>query len=212
MAPKRASSDRRLTRWSARATRSWSDPATKSTGPRWNRFRRPGAYEASQARGPLSCPTDDLRGRARRPEVLLAGSRPARSRHSWPSIRFASAGRSSAIRRRSSGVRPPLRRGPKRRSQNLPSSGSATKGSRFLRLGLLPFYQIEESGFAESVLLKKAFQWLYRNGDRWIYSFRGHADFKHRYRGTLSKVYFATYTRWRNAINLVALMRLCRFI
>jgi lysylphosphatidylglycerol synthetase-like protein (DUF2156 family) len=86
------------------------------------------------------------------------------------------------------------------------------EGLAVLRLGLLPFYQIEESGFAESVLLKKAFQWLYRNGDRWIYSFRGHADFKHRYRGTLSKVYFATYTRWRNAINLVALMRLCRFI
>jgi lysylphosphatidylglycerol synthetase-like protein (DUF2156 family) len=76
----------------------------------------------------------------------------------------------------------------------------------------VPFYQIEESGFAESVLLKKACQWLYRNGDRWVYSFRGHADFKHRYRGTPSKVYFASYTRWRNAFNLAALMRVCRFI
>lgn len=85
------------------------------------------------------------------------------------------------------------------------------EGLAVLRLGLLPFYQIEESGFAESVLLKKVFEWLYWSGDRWLYSFRGHAD-KHRYRGTLSKVYFASYTRWRNAINLVALMRLCRFV
>jgi lysylphosphatidylglycerol synthetase-like protein (DUF2156 family) len=86
------------------------------------------------------------------------------------------------------------------------------EGLAVLRLGLLPFYQIEDSGFRESVLLKKAFQWLYRTGDRWLYSFRGHADFKHRYRGTVSKVYFGTFTRWRNAINLLALMRLCRFI
>jgi hypothetical protein len=50
---------------------------------------------------------------------------------------------------------------------------------------------------------------LYRHGDRWIYSFRGHADFKHRYRGRLSKVYFATYKRW-NAWNLIALLRLCK--
>jgi len=81
-----------------------------------------------------------------------------------------------------------------------------------LRLGLLPFYQVDDSEFRESLLLKKVFQWLYRTGDRWIYSFRGHADFKHRYRGILDKVYFGTYTRWRNALNLVALMRLCRFI
>jgi lysylphosphatidylglycerol synthetase-like protein (DUF2156 family) len=87
-----------------------------------------------------------------------------------------------------------------------------TEGLRVLRLGLLPFYQVEDSEFPESVRLKKVFQWLYRTGDRWIYSFRGHADFKHRYRGTLSKVYFGTFTRWRNAINLIALMRLCRFV
>ncbi len=86
------------------------------------------------------------------------------------------------------------------------------EGLAVLRLGLLPFYQVEESGFRESVLLRKAFQWLYRTGDRWIYSFRGHADFKHRYRGSANKVYFGTYTRWGNAFNLLALMRLCRFV
>jgi lysylphosphatidylglycerol synthetase-like protein (DUF2156 family) len=86
------------------------------------------------------------------------------------------------------------------------------EGLAVLRLGLLPFYQVQDSDFPESLLLKKAFQWLYRKGDRWIYSFRGHADFKHRYRGTPIKVYFATYTRWRNAFNSVALMRACRFI
>ena len=86
------------------------------------------------------------------------------------------------------------------------------EGRSVLRLGLLPFYQVEKSGFRESVLLRKAFQWLYRTGDHWIYSFRGHADFKHRYRGAVSKVYFGTYTRWGNAFNLLALMRLCRLI
>jgi lysylphosphatidylglycerol synthetase-like protein (DUF2156 family) len=79
-----------------------------------------------------------------------------------------------------------------------------------LRLGMLPFYQVQNSGFRELWRLKKLFQFLYQYGDRWIYSFRGHADFVHRYRGRLSKLYFATNTRW-NAMNLVALLRLCRF-
>ncbi len=85
------------------------------------------------------------------------------------------------------------------------------EGMQTLRLGLLPFYQVEDSGFRESWRMKKLFQWLYRYGDLWIYSFRGHADFKHRYRGNLSKVYLATHTRW-NALNLLALERLCRLL
>ena len=84
------------------------------------------------------------------------------------------------------------------------------EGIKTLRLGMLPLYQVQDSAFREAWRLKKLFQWLYRYGDRWIYSFRGHADFVHRYRGSLSKLYFATYTRW-NALNLIALLRLCRF-
>jgi lysylphosphatidylglycerol synthetase-like protein (DUF2156 family) len=84
------------------------------------------------------------------------------------------------------------------------------EGLKSLRLGMLPFYQVQTSEFRELWRLKKLFQLLYRYGDRWIYSFRGHADFNHRYRGRLTKLYFATSTRW-NALNLVALMRLCRF-
>jgi lysylphosphatidylglycerol synthetase-like protein (DUF2156 family) len=83
------------------------------------------------------------------------------------------------------------------------------EGMKTLRVGLLPLYQVQDSAFCETWPLKKLFQWLYRYGDRCIYSFRGHADFKHRYRGSLSKVYFATYTHW-NALNLIALLRLCR--
>jgi lysylphosphatidylglycerol synthetase-like protein (DUF2156 family) len=83
------------------------------------------------------------------------------------------------------------------------------EGMQTLRLGLLPLYQVQDSDFRETWRLKKLFQWLYQYGDRWIYSFRGHGDFKHRYRGSLSKVYFATYTRW-NSRNLIALLRLCR--
>jgi hypothetical protein len=82
------------------------------------------------------------------------------------------------------------------------------EGIKTLRLGLLPFYQVQDSAFRESWRLKKLFQWLYDYGDRLIYSFRGHADFKHGYRGNLSKVYFGTYTRW-NALNL---FRSCDFV
>jgi len=83
------------------------------------------------------------------------------------------------------------------------------EGMKTLRLGLLPLYDIQDSEFREDWRLKKLFQWLYQYGGKWIYSFRGHADFKRRYRGNLNKVYFATYTRW-NALNLIALLRLCR--
>jgi hypothetical protein len=79
-----------------------------------------------------------------------------------------------------------------------------------VRLGLLPLYQVEKSEFRESYYLRKVFQLLFQYGDRWVYSFRGHADFKHRYRGEAQKVYFATYTRWRNIQSLIGLMKVCR--
>jgi lysylphosphatidylglycerol synthetase-like protein (DUF2156 family) len=85
------------------------------------------------------------------------------------------------------------------------------EGMKTFRLGLLPFYQVGDSALRESWALKKLFQGLYRYGDRWIYGFRGLADFKHRYRGSLSKVYFATYARF-NGLTLLALARLCRLL
>jgi lysylphosphatidylglycerol synthetase-like protein (DUF2156 family) len=84
------------------------------------------------------------------------------------------------------------------------------EGIKTVRMGMLPLYRVKDSAFPEAWRLKRLFQWLYQYGDRWIYSFRGHADFVHRYRGSLSKLYIATYTRW-NILNLVALLRLCRF-
>jgi lysylphosphatidylglycerol synthetase-like protein (DUF2156 family) len=86
------------------------------------------------------------------------------------------------------------------------------EGMTTFRLGLLPFHNVESSAFRESRLLRLVFQALYRHGDRLVYSFRGHADFKHRYRGSLRKVYFGTYTQWGNALNLAALMKVCRFL
>ena len=85
------------------------------------------------------------------------------------------------------------------------------EGKLILRLGLMPFHQVERSGFAERAPLRILFQTLYRHGDRWIYSFRGHADFKHRYRGELQKVYYASPRKWLG-LDLVALMRVCRMI
>ncbi len=84
------------------------------------------------------------------------------------------------------------------------------EGMKSVRLGLLPLYQVDKSEFCDSFYLRKVFQLLYRHGDRWVYSFRGHADFKHRYRGESNKVYFGTYTRWRNVQSLIGLMLVCR--
>jgi lysylphosphatidylglycerol synthetase-like protein (DUF2156 family) len=86
------------------------------------------------------------------------------------------------------------------------------EGMTTFRLGLLPLQNVEKSAFRDSRLLRAFFRWLYCHGDRWVYSFRGHADFKHRYRGSVRKVYFGTYTSWGNRLNLIALMRLCRFV
>jgi lysylphosphatidylglycerol synthetase-like protein (DUF2156 family) len=109
----------------------------------------------------------------------------------------------------------------KRRSEDAPTGAEEAiskfaieqfraEGIKTVRLGLLPLYQVEDSAFRDAWLMKKAFQWAYLHGEQWLYSFRGHADFKHRYRGSLSKAYFATPTQW-NYWNLIALLRLCRF-
>jgi lysylphosphatidylglycerol synthetase-like protein (DUF2156 family) len=79
-----------------------------------------------------------------------------------------------------------------------------------LRLGLIPLYDIQDSEFREAWLLKQIFRWTYRCGNKWLFNFRGHADFKHRYRGALKKVYFATRIRVGHAWSLLALLRLCR--
>lgn len=86
------------------------------------------------------------------------------------------------------------------------------EGFRTLKLGLLPLYEIGESEFGDAWPLRKFLQWLYRNGDRLIYSFRGHADFKHRYRGRLKKTYVASERKWGNAFYMFALMKICNIL
>jgi lysylphosphatidylglycerol synthetase-like protein (DUF2156 family) len=85
------------------------------------------------------------------------------------------------------------------------------EGKLVLWLGLMPLHQVKRSGYRERWPLRKLFQFLYGYGDRWVYSFRGHADFKHRYRGEPHKVYYASPGRWPG-FDLVALMRLCRIL
>jgi len=86
------------------------------------------------------------------------------------------------------------------------------EGIKFLRLGLMPLFDLEPSMFPEAVPLRKFLQWIYRYGDSWIYNFHGHADFKHRYRGRLSKVYVASRLFWGNAYYLIAMMRLSNLL
>lgn len=78
-----------------------------------------------------------------------------------------------------------------------------------LRLGLMPLYDVKKSEFGDAWIMRKIFQLLYRYGDHWFYSFKGDADFKHRYRGELSKTYLATPRGWGNALSLIPLMRAC---
>ncbi len=86
-----------------------------------------------------------------------------------------------------------------------------TEGFMTLRVGLIPLYDIQVSEFRDAWLLRQIFRWTYRYGDKLVFNFRGHADFKHRFRGTLNKVYFATRARVGHAWSLLALLRLCRF-
>jgi lysylphosphatidylglycerol synthetase-like protein (DUF2156 family) len=110
----------------------------------------------------------------------------------------------------------------KRRSPNAPTGAEEaitkfaieqfrTEGFLTLRLGLIPLYDIQDSEFRDAWLLKQIFRWTYGYSNKWVFNFRGHADFKHRYRGTLNKVYFATRIRVWHGPGLLALLRLCRF-
>lgn len=85
------------------------------------------------------------------------------------------------------------------------------EGRRVLRLGLIPLFEINDSEFRHRWLVKKILQFLYKHGDGWVYSFKGHADFKRRYRGTLLKTYCATSYRF-DVMSLVGMLRLCRMI
>lgn len=84
-----------------------------------------------------------------------------------------------------------------------------TEGYKILNLGLVPLYDVQKPKFQDAWAMRKFFQFLLKYGDRWIYNFQGHADFKRRYRGEIQKVYLGTHYRWRNAVKLVGLMRLC---
>lgn len=84
------------------------------------------------------------------------------------------------------------------------------EGCRCLRLGLMPLFDIQQSEFKDAWPMRKIFQQLYRYGNSRVYNFQGHADFKRRYRGDLSKVYLASAHQWGNVYYLIALMRLCR--
>ena len=67
-----------------------------------------------------------------------------------------------------------------------------SEGREYLYLGLLPFYQLDDTGFRANRLLGWSFRFWGRVGNRFIFNFRGHNDFKHRFRGRLIKVYHAS--------------------
>lgn len=84
------------------------------------------------------------------------------------------------------------------------------EGLETFRLGLLPLYDIQRSEFRDAWPLRKVLQVVYQCGDRWLYSFRGHADFKRRYRGTFTKSYVATKQAFGNVYYVAAILKACR--
>ncbi|MCB0418883.1 MAG: DUF2156 domain-containing protein [Bdellovibrionales bacterium] len=83
------------------------------------------------------------------------------------------------------------------------------EGRTVLRLGLSPLANLENNVFRTNWTINFAFDLIRKYGDGRIYSFKGHDDFKHRYRGDPEKVYYASKPWW-NARQLIALMRACR--
>jgi len=63
-----------------------------------------------------------------------------------------------------------------------------------LKLGLSPFAAIEPSGFAESLWMRRLFQWSFRSSliNRRAYNLAGHAAYKKRFRGDEETVYLAS--------------------
>ena len=76
------------------------------------------------------------------------------------------------------------------------------EGREFLYLGLLPLYQLDDTGFRHNKLFGGSLRFWSRFGNRFMFNFRGHNDFKHRFRGRVIKVYYAspvfenTYRMW----------------
>ena len=68
------------------------------------------------------------------------------------------------------------------------------EGVRELRLGLSPCASVEASGFAESIWIRKMFQWAYNSSliNRRAYNLSGHAVYKRRFRADEEKVYLAS--------------------
>jgi lysylphosphatidylglycerol synthetase-like protein (DUF2156 family) len=85
------------------------------------------------------------------------------------------------------------------------------EGRSTLRFGLLPLHQVDDQEFRHRKLVKHVFQFLYRNGNSWVYNFQGQADFKHRYRGEFPKVYVSFYSGYTYH-TLIGLLRLCRYV
>jgi lysylphosphatidylglycerol synthetase-like protein (DUF2156 family) len=83
-------------------------------------------------------------------------------------------------------------------------------GVSSLWLGLSPLAQIENRQFKSNRFLHWTSRYLHKAGwfNRWLYNFRGHSQYKQRFRGEESKVYFASQARF-NGLRLAAFSSLC---
>ena len=84
------------------------------------------------------------------------------------------------------------------------------EGVPALWLGLSPLAQIENQQFRTNRVLHWTSRYLYDAGwfNRWLYNFKGHSQYKQRFRGEESKVYFASKARF-NGLRLAAFASLC---
>ncbi len=84
------------------------------------------------------------------------------------------------------------------------------EGVASLWLGLSPLAQIDNRRFRNNRFLHWSSRYLSDAGwfNRWFYNFKGHSQYKQRFRGEESKVYFASKARL-NGLQLAAFASLC---
>lgn len=81
------------------------------------------------------------------------------------------------------------------------------EGKLIVTLGLTPLSNLQDRTYRTDWVLSIILKGVRRFGDERIYSFKGHEDFKHRYRGEPENVYFASPAVW-NARRFIAVMKI----
>lgn len=85
------------------------------------------------------------------------------------------------------------------------------EGKEVLSFGMAPFYEVTDEKYRHNRFTHRALNRIYHRPKKWLYNFQGMAAHKRRYRGTQTKVYFAT-TAFTNMFRMLVLGRVCKML